>query len=349
MKILSVLIATFLTGNLFAQSTPEQIRAVDSIFSRYKSPETTGISVMVIRDGRKLYSRSFGYADIARKVRATSKTNYRIASVTKPFTAMAILMLRDQGKLDLGDRLDAFFPDLPAFSKEITVKQMINHTSGLKSYGSVPTSRPLKDINVLHIVAEQDSTNFKPGTKFSYSNTAYVLLGLIVEKVSGLPFDEFVRRHIFKPLKMANSTFNNMEGTIPNRAYGYNPKDGKLVLDDQSTASYLQGDGGIYSSIDDFYYWDQALYGDKLVKRETLNEIFSPSSNETPEIAYGYGWYIERRYNATRISHSGGTTGFSSYYVRYPEKKFSIVVFGNQDDGLALDPIITAIERIYLR
>ncbi|PST81805.1 hypothetical protein C7T94_18220 [Pedobacter yulinensis] len=141
---------------------------------------------------------------------------------------------------------------------------MINHTSGLQSYGSVPTTRPLKDIDVLRIVARQDSTNFKPGTKFSYSNTAYVLLGLIVEKASGLRFDEFVRRHIFKPLRMYNSTFNNLEGRISNRAYGYNPKNGKLVVDDQSSARYLQGDGGIYSSIDDFYHWDQALYAEKL-------------------------------------------------------------------------------------
>ncbi|WP_165305015.1 serine hydrolase [Pedobacter sp. SYP-B3415] len=257
-------------------------------------------------------------------------------------------MLRDQGKLKLEDKLVSFFPGLPPFAREITILQMINHTSGLKSYGDAPAGTTFRDLDILHVVERQDSTKFRPGSRFSYSNTAYVLLGLVVQKVSGLPLNEFVRRNIFKPLKMKNSTFNSLEGKINNRACGYNLRDGKLLQEDQSDASYLQGDGGIYSSINDFYHWDQALYSDKLLSSETMTEIFSPSSSEAPGLDYGYGWYIESKYGTKRISHSGGTTGFSSYYVRYPEKKFSIIVFGNQDEGLALDPIISAIERIYL-
>jgi CubicO group peptidase (beta-lactamase class C family) len=264
---------------------------------------------------------------------------------------MAIVMLRDEGKLGLDDKLKSYFPGVPSFGNDITIRQMINHTSGLKSYGNaIPegTTEPLKDADVLRIVEKQDSTSFKPGTRFSYSNTAYVLLGLIVQKVSGMPFDEFVRRRIFNPLNMKNSTFNNTGGKIAARAFGYNSKNGTLVLEDQSVASYLQGDGGIYSSVNDFYHWDQALYTGQLVSKASMEEIFSPSSYEAPGLAYGFGWYIESRYNTRRISHSGGTTGFSSYYVRYPERRLSIIVFANQDEGLALDPVVTAIERIYL-
>lgn len=347
-NILWLIGLTFFSQALLAQKSRKHVQAVDSLFSRYNADETTGISVMVIGDGHKLYSRSFGYAEITKKRKATNTTNYRIASVTKSFTAMAILMLRDEGKLKLEDKLSSFFPGIPAFGTEITIKEMMNHTSGLKGYGDALNSKPLQGIDVLHIVERQDSTNFKSGSQFAYSNTAYVLLGLLVEKLSGLPLNEFVHRRIFYPLKMKHTTYNNLEGNIYNRAYGYNLKAGELLLQDQSNSSYLQGDGGIYTSINDFYYWDQALYTDVLVKKQTLQEIFSPSSNETSELAYGYGWYIENRYNSRRIWHSGGTTGFSAYYVRYPEKKFSIVILANQNNGLALDPIVSAIERIYL-
>jgi len=348
-KILFSFTLSFFTTLGFAQDLSGEAKAADSLFARYRTGENPGISVLVIRDGKKIYDRSFGYAEIAAKRKATNATNYRIASVSKSFTAMAVLMLRDRGKLKLEDKLVSFFPGLPAFMGEITLLQMINHTSGLKSYGDAPAGTTFKDIDVLHVVEKQDSLKFAPGSRFSYSNTAYVLLGLVVEKISGLMLDEFVRRNIFVPLKMSGSTFNNLEGKISNRAYGYNLRDGKLLLEDQSDASYLQGDGGIYSSTSDFYRWDQALYSDRILNSKTMEEIFSPSSTEAPGLDYGYGWYIEQRYGTRRISHSGGTTGFSSYYVRYPEKKFSIIVFANQDEGLALDPIINALERIYLK
>jgi len=350
--IAPALLLLFIVNLTDAQAQDPRTKAVDTLFRKYSGPGTSGISVMVIENGKIVYDHSFGYAEISTGRKTTSATNYRIASVTKPFTAMAILMLRDQGKLKLEDKLSSFFSGLPHFANEITIKQMLNHTSGLITYGNSvlkDLGRPLNDTDVLEIVKKQDSTNFKPGSKFRYSNTAYVLLGLIVEKLSGLPFGEFLSRRVFRPLKMSGTTFNNLEGKIQNRAYGYNERGGKLVLEDQSEASYLRGDGGIYSSVKDFYKWDQALYTEKLVKQSTMQEIFTPSSFEAPGLGYGYGWYIEKRFGLKRISHSGGTTGFSSYYVRYPEKHFSIVVFGNQDEGLALDPIISGIEKIYLQ
>ncbi|MDJ1470188.1 serine hydrolase domain-containing protein [Xanthocytophaga flava] len=343
-------VLSFIQTDTFAQKGRLNIEAVDRLFSKYDTLQSSSVSIMIVENGKICYNRSFGLAEIETGRKATASTNYRIASVTKPFTAMAILMLRDAGKLNLEDPLTKFFPSIPAFGKQVTIQQMLNHTSGLAGYGDFiaeSTIEPLQDEDVLHMVEKQDSTRFQPGSEFSYSNTAYVLLGLIVEKVSGKSFADFMKEHIFKPLQMDNSTLNSRTGVIANRAYGYNLIEGTLLRQDQSLYSYLLGDGGIYSSLTDFYKWDQALYSNKLVKKSTLKEMFMVSSHETPDIGYGYGWYTEKRFGQERISHSGGTTGFSSYYVRYPSKKFSIILFANQDDGFAAEPFVNAIEQMY--
>jgi CubicO group peptidase (beta-lactamase class C family) len=331
-----------------AQLSADSTRKIDSLFRGYNQHNTSGISVMVIRNGKILYNHAFGLAYIAEKKKAIPRTNYRIASVSKQFTAMAIMILRDQGRLSLEDPLSSFFPALPAYAEKITIRQMLNHTSGLPGYGSSKRSDTLEDRDIPGIIAKQDSTAFPPGSRFSYSNSAYVLLGLIVAGVSGQPFQDFVEQHIFRPLKMHRSRLNVRGSRIPERAYGYNLINGNLLLQDQSTSSYLLGDGGIYSSTHDFYQWDQALYGGKLIKRQSLEEIFTPSSHETPSLAYGYGWNIEQKYGTRRIFHNGGTTGFSSYYVRYPEQRFSVIIFANQNNGLALEPIIQHIEAMFL-
>lgn len=352
--LVSLFFSILLLYSAHAQNQKGNIKSasVDALFAVYDTMQTSGISVLVIDNGRKVYDKSFGLADIARKAHAASTTNYRIASVTKQFTAMAIMMLRDEGKLFLNDPLNKFFPNLPPFVNQITVRNMLNHTSGLPDYGDLivqKTDRPLADRDILTLLQGADSLIFQPGERFSYSNTAYVLLGLIVEKASGMSFGEFLKNRIFLPIGMTASTINSLTSNIPNRAYGYNLKEGALKMEDQSLYSYLLGDGGIYSSTVDFYKWDQILYTDKLVKQETLNEIFAEQSRENPSSAYGYGWYIDTKYHQKRLSHSGGTTGFSSMYVRYPQKKFSIIIFANQDEGLRLGPITDAIEEIYLK
>lgn len=350
MKILPLLLAAIAWLPAHAQLR-QQRAAADALFGRYDSTETTGISVLVVRNGKKLYNRSFGYAEILTRQKATPATNYRIASVTKSFTAMAIMMLRDEGKLSLDDRLVQYFPKMAAFGKDITIRQLLLHTSGIVSYGDVlpgPLTEPLTDADVPRLLETQDTTRFPPGARFDYSNTGYVLLGLIVEKASGMPFPQFLQQRIFQPLGMRNATVNRRDGKIPHRAYGYNLKEGKLVPKDQSLFSYLLGDGGIYASTADFYRWDQALYSQKLVPAATLQEIFTPGSWPSPELGYGYGWEIDRKHGLQRVMHTGGTSGFSSYYVRYPERKFSIVIFANQNDGLALAPIAESLERIFL-
>lgn len=361
-KVLSIMkrsvIFLLFTLNLlpvaFAQSedSSPETAAVDSLFREYNTGNTTGVSVMVIKDSKIIYNRSFGLADVEHKIPATPQSNYRIASVTKQFTAMAIMILRDEGKLSLDDPLTKFFPRIRNYGKQITIRHMLNHTSGLLNYGDlIPpgTTTPLTDKDVLRLIEQQDSVAFKPGEKFEYSNTAYSLLSLVVEKVSGMPYRDFLRKKIFDPLGMTHTTTNVMGDSIYDRAYGYDRKADGLVMSDQSVYSYVLGDGGIYSSVVDFYKWDQALYTSRLVKPATLKEIFTISSRENDHTGYGYGWYIDEKYGQKRVFHTGGTSGFSTCIIRYPEKKFSIVIFANLDEGFTVGRVGDAIEDIYLK
>lgn len=354
MKIffISLFLALHLLFLAHAQSENNRSAAVDSLFREYNTRSTTGVSVMVIKDSQIIYNRSFGLADVAHKLPATPHTNYRLASLSKPFSAMAVMMLRDEGKLSLDDHLDKFFPNVRPYGNQITIRQMLDHTAGLPNYGDlIPagTTIPLTDKDVLHLIEQQDTAVFKPGQRFEYSNTAYSLLSLIVEKASGMSYNIFVKQRIFKPLGMTYSTLNVVGDSIYNRAYGYDKKGDSLVMSDQSIYSYVLGDGGVYSSVSDLYKWDQALYTSKLVKPETIEEMFTIRSWENDRMAYGYGWYIDEKYGQKRVSHTGGTSGFSTYMIRYPALKFSIIILSNLDEGFTVGKVGDEIEDIYLK
>ncbi|PWV46542.1 serine hydrolase [Chitinophaga sp. S165] len=353
-----IIILTFCYSlSIFAQSEQHGIVAtqatkVDNLFNAYNNINTSGVSIMVIRDSQVIYNRSFGLADVEHKVPATPQTNYRLASVTKQFTAMAIMILKDEGRISLDDPLVKFFPNIHSYGKKITIRHMLNHTSGLLNYGDlIPegTTIPLTDKDVLHLIEPLDSTDFEPGTKFAYSNTAYSLLSLIVAKVSGMPYKDFLKQRIFEPLGMTYSIANVMGDSIYNRAYGYDQKADGLKMSDQSIYSYILGDGGVYSSVTDLYKWNEALYKPVLVKQETLDEIFTISSKEHEHLGYGYGWYIDTKYGKKRVSHTGGTSGFSTYIIRYPEIKFSVIILANLDEGFTVAKVGDAIEDIYLK
>ncbi|MCL4642059.1 serine hydrolase domain-containing protein [Olivibacter jilunii] len=349
--ILFVLSVIHLVCSALAQSD-DRSAAISGLFKGYDINNMAGVSVMVIKDSQIIYNRSFGFADAAHKVPATPHTNYRLASLSKPFTAMAVMILRDERKLSLDDPLHKFFPKIRIYGNQITIRHMLTHTAGLPNYGDlIPpgTTKPLTDWDVLHLVEQQDTAAFKPGQRFEYSNTAYSLLSLIVEKVSGMPYDEFIKQRIFKPLGMTNSTLNVMGDSIRNRAYGYDKKGDSLVMSDQSLYSYVLGDGGVYSSVSDLFKWDQALYTSKLVKSETIDEMFTIKSWENDHTAYGYGWYIDEKYGQKRVSHSGGTSGFSTYMIRYPTLKFSIIILSNLDEGFTVGEVANRIENIYLK
>jgi len=249
--------------------------------------------------------------------------------------------------------LARFFPNFPAYGKAITLRQLLNHTSGLIDYeGVIPagTTRPLTDADVLGLMKRQDRTYFAPGSRFRYSNSGYALLALVVEKASGAAFPEFLRENVLAPAGMKRSAFFGREDrTAPDRAYGYTKRSEGFDRTDQSLTSSVAGDGGLYASVDDLAKWDQALYSSKLVRPETLTLAFTPGAAvpDATDTGYGFGWFIGR-HNGTKVYwHRGSTVGFTSAISRFPDQKLTVIVLTNRN-GASLTTILDAITDMYL-
>jgi CubicO group peptidase (beta-lactamase class C family) len=338
----------------FAQVKPEQI---DAIFRPLTNDQSPGIAVSVIRDGKLVFARGYGLANVEKRTPITPDTDFRLASVTKQFTAMSIMLLVHDGKLRYDDTLTKIFPEFPAYGKDITVRQLLNHTSGVKDYGElymkqVGEQTPMDkvpqilDKGVLQLLEQQTATDFPPGSKWMYSNSGYGVLAMIVEKTSGIPFGEFLHDRIFKPLHMDKTlAYEKGKNEVPNRAFGYRKdKDkGAFVLADQSPTSAVLGDGGIYTSVREMAKWDKALRTHKLLNDLEMREAFTPVQMEggvkTPdgkEMLYGFGWFLDPYKGHEREWHSGGTMGFLTAIHRFPKDGLTVVVLSNRMD---LDPV----------
>ena len=281
-----------------------------------------GASVLVLKDGEPRVRASYGMADLEAKVAVTPATNFRLASVSKQFTAAAILLLSEDGRLRLDDRLAQWLPSLPPATRDVTLRHLLTHTSGLIDYEDVMSpsqTTQLNDRDVLRLLESQDRTYFAPGTGYRYSNSGYVLLGLVIEQASGQTFSDFLRQRIFEPLGMSNTLAHVESRTIvPHRAYGYSHENGTWLRTDQSPTSATLGDGGIYSSIDDLARWDAALYDNRLLRAESRAAAFAPAtSTDDPQIAYGFGWRI----TGETLWHSGESIGFRNVLVRFPRRR----------------------------
>ncbi|MDI9239438.1 serine hydrolase domain-containing protein [Lysobacter sp. LF1] len=292
-----------------------------------------GASVLVLRDGRPIVRRSYGMADMEARVAATPATNYRLASVSKQFTAASILLLAQDGRLGLDDPVRKWLPSLPEVAAPITVRHLLTHTSGLIDYEDVmdpADTRQVHDADVLHLLESQHTTYFPPGQGYRYSNSGYALLSLIVERASGLRYADFLRQRIFLPLGMQGTVaFEDGISQVAHRAYGYSLENGAWRRTDQSTTSAVLGDGGIYSSIDDLARWDAALYDERLLKADSLRQAFMPATKtDVADVEYGFGWRI----TGDSLWHSGETIGFRNVIVRYPKEHMTVVVLTNRDD-----------------
>lgn len=308
--------------------------SVDTLMRDY-SGDVPGAVVLVLRDGQPLVRRGYGLADLDAGTPATPRTNFRLASVSKQFTAAAILLLAQDGKLSLDDPVRKWLPSLPASADAITLRHMLTHGSGLVDYEDLmapDATEQVHDIDVLHMLEKEDWLYFAPGTGYRYSNGAYALLALIVGKASGQDFATFLRERIFRPLGMDNTVaYEKGISTVPDRAYGHSLVDGQWVRTDQSPTSAVLGDGGIYSSIDDLAKWDAALYNDRLLSDAMRADAFSvqnPIHDETDVDGYGYGWRI----HGDTVWHSGETMGFRNVIVRWPREHFTVVVLTNRND-----------------
>lgn len=335
-----------------ARSSSPTRRVIDSLFARFATPGMPGASVLVMRHDSVLLRESFGLADVEAKVAATPATNYRLASLTKQFTASAIVLLVRDGKLSLDAKARDFLPQLPAYARDVTVRHLLTHTSGLWDYESfVPDTqvRQVSDADALTLVSTRaESLYFAPGSAWRYSNTAYALLALIVERVSGARFADALRERIFIPLEM-KGTYAHEEGrsVVPRRAWGYTVHGDTVRRTDQSNTSAVLGDGGVYSSIDDLARWHTSLsraplVGDSLWRATTTAYVLN---NGTPT-EYGFGWFVERYKGHARLRHHGETRGFTNAVSRFPDDGLTIVVLTNRTDSAPWD-IADALADLY--
>lgn len=360
---------------LSSQSSRQRDTAFeDHIFSGLVGPNEPGFAVLVRHDGRTSVQRGYGVRDLASKTPINSATNFRLASVTKQFTAMAIMLLVHDGKLRYDQALASIWPEFPDYGKAITIRQLLNHTSGLPDYedlmdaaekSSGPRWSPEKQIHddeVLLLLKAATQPKFPPGTSWSYSNSGYVVLGLIVGKVSGISYPEFLRARVFAPLHMDNTiAYVKGQNEVPNRAYGHT-KDGDTFREtDQSPTSATLGDGGVYSNLLDLAKWDDALRNHTLLSAEEMQPAITPGKladgsqphfpSEPGEdnlhpgqpVFYGFGWFLDPYKVPTpdgfgshpRMWHYGSTMGFRTVIERYTEQPLTVIVLCNRTD---LDP-----------
>jgi len=317
-------------------------RTVDSLMAKYDHPDGPGASVVVIHDGEVAYMHSYGLADVEKHTRSTPNTDYRLASLTKQFTATAIMLLVQDGKLRYDDRVIDILPGFPPYGRDITVRHLLTHTSGLWAYEDfVPDTATVqvKDRDVLALISRADSTYFPPGSDFRYSNSGYAVLALIVERVSGETFARFLHDRIFAPLGMNGSVaYEKGISTVPNRAYGYTERGGSFVRTDQSSTSAVLGDGGIYASVADLVRWDHALEGHTLVSAAARRLSWTPfvlSDGEPTH--YGFGWFVDTDRGRTRLTHNGETRGFTNAIIRYPDERLSVIVLTNLSNSAPWD------------
>jgi len=324
-----------------AQDQRKQVFSREDAFlvSETKAHSFRGV-VLVGVDGKIVFEKAYGPADEEWSIANTPTTRFRIASLTKQFTAACILLLQERHGLNVHDPISFFLPDIPQTWQSITIHQLLTHTSGIPNYTNDPQFTKLSRTGatpreMVSLVAEKP-LDFKPGSDWAYSNTGYILLGMIIEKVSGQPYAEFLRSNIFEPLDMKNSGYDRASDILKERASGYEVKDGRGSNADFIDMSIPYAAGAIYSTVEDMYRWNQALSQDgKLLSADSLKQMFTPYPEAVHEKQhYGYGVVIsEEKFGKLLYYHGGGVQGFSSSIQRYPKERVCIVVLSNIDSS----------------
>ena len=316
-------------------STEEASRLTDALFAPLDAGVQPGAAVMVIREGRIVHSRGYGYADLENRRPITPSTPFRLASVSKHFTAAAVMALADDEALGYDDPVVRWLPELAAY-EGVTIRHLLTHTAGLPDYyDAIDTSAGMPtNADTLVQLAAMAAPVFLPGERWEYSNPAYEMLPLIVEAASGKRFATFMHERIFRPAGMRQSAiFDETEPDIPGRVYGYEPDGEGFKRNDYDPLNHIIGSGGMYASLEDFYAWDQALYGDGVISRAALEEAWTPAIlNDGVSTGYGFGWRIENRDSHRVVRHGGSWVGFRTHIARFPEDRFTIVVLSNRAD-----------------
>lgn len=317
----------------------EAARKTNQLDTFFQSMCRSGFNgtVLVAEYGRVIYQKAFGYADFQKKDSLTTQTAFQLASVSKQFTAMAVMMLKERGKLSYEDSLQRFYPNFPYHG--ITVRQLLTHRSGLPNYTYLcdkytDRKKPISNQEVVALLTQiKPDAYYPPNTHFDYSNTGYCLLAAIVEKASGMAFEDFLQANIFQPLAMNHTMVNNKAKgpVIPNKATGYTAGRRRY---EETYLNGVVGDKGVYSTVEDLFKWEMALYSQKLVKTATLDEAFTPAHKEPLENNYGFGWRIKTpRDSEPIIFHGGWWQGFNAYLMHGRKDHSTIILLSNITNG----------------
>ena len=350
-----------------AQSREDSAESkIDALFSGVTAPDAPGLAALVRENGKTVFEQGYGLRDLRTKTKIDAHTNFRLASFTKQFTAMAIMLLAHDGKLGYDETLTEIFPDFPVYGKSITIRNLLNHTSGLPDYEDLmeraertngqrwSPEKQIQDSEVLELLKKEKSGKFAPGTSWSYSNSGYVVLGLIVAKVSGKPYSEFLRERMFTPLKMDHTLVHQKgKNEVEDRAFGYSREHDAFQETDQSSTSATLGDGGIYSNLEDLAKWDDALRNHALLSEKEMQPALTPVKlNDGSEprwpteanddnlhpgkpVSYGFGWFRDPYNGRRRMWHTGSTMGFRTVIERFLGENLTIIILSNRTD---LDP-----------
>lgn len=290
-----------------------------------------GVSLAIIRNGRVDILKSYGLANVEHKVPVKPETVFQSGSIGKQFTAAAVMILVEEGKLSLDDKIMKFFPDVPATWSNITVRHLLTQTSGMGDYPpEVDLRREYTEDEYLEYF-KKAPLSFAPGEKWDYSNSGYATLGFLIHKVTGKFYGEFLRERIFKPLGMATARVISEADIVPNRAAGYRLVQGALKNQEWvSPSTNTTADGSLYLTILDLAKWDAALYTDKPLKQSSLAQIWTPVKlNDGERKGYGFGWHTETLHNRRAVFHGGAWQGFKSFILRFPDDKLTIMFFAN--------------------
>lgn len=297
-----------------------------------------GYALCVIKDGQIIDQLYKGVADVTENNPIQSDTVFRMASVSKQFTAMVILMFVEKGLLSLDDRLSDFFDNCSLAYREITLKHLLTHSSGIWDYEPlIPENHveQVSDHDAWRLANAKGETYFKPGEQFKYSNTAFCILTLIAEHVGEKPYQDLIREMLFVPLGMRRSLIYDEGKEIEKRALGYAVRNGEFVLNDQSITSATKGDGCVYTSIEDYQRWHHALYHHAFLSKSLFKESISAQIEVNNGIGYGYGWFFGKEADGTDcFFHSGETSGFMNIVYHNLDRKLMVAVFTNRNDDL---------------
>jgi CubicO group peptidase (beta-lactamase class C family) len=336
---------------------------LDTLLAKYNDKNGAGMAAMLIRDGHIVYRKDFGYADLDTHTPIARDTQFFLGSTTKQFTAMAIMILQERGKLRLEDPLAKFCPEFPAYAQAITIRHLLNHTSGLPDYEEILLGKVDYDklfqsskspraeheftaAEALRALSREPTLRFAPGEEFEYSNSGYVVLGQIIERLSGIRYAEFMKRNIFDPLAMNDTlVVDERHQKVARLARGYGKRNGEWQDIGYTPVDYIYGEDGIHGTIDDLYKWDQALYTEKLVHRATLAMTFEPGHTNDGKntdtymtgilkrpASYGFGWFITPENGTLEVEHGGFWSGYRSYVVRIPPRRLTAIVLMNSAD-----------------